>query len=60
MDLRKYCPEYDVIFEYLIRKNGDRVLIAIIGYNFEADDVIRNRRIGKFVGYWIEEVKRAG
>jgi len=65
MDLRKrIVPEYDMVFGYLLRKNGDRVLIAIIGYNFQANDLIRNsledfKEFGKVVGYWIEEVKKA-
>jgi len=64
MDLKKrIIPEYDMVFGYLIRKDDDRFLIAIIGYNFEADDVIRNsledfKEFGKVVGYWIEEVKK--
>jgi len=65
MDPRKHIvPEYDMAFGYLLRKNDDRVLIAIIGYNFLADDLIRNsledfKEFGKVVGYWIEEVKKA-
>jgi hypothetical protein len=65
MDPRKHIvPEYDMAFGYLLRKNDDRVLIAIIGYNFQAEDLIRNsladfKEFGKVVGYWIEEVKKA-
>lgn len=65
MDLKKHIfAEYDMVFGYIIRKNDDRILIAIIGYDFEADDVIRNsledfKEFGKVVGYWIEEVKKA-
>jgi len=65
MDLRKHIvPEYDMAFGYSIRKDGDRVLIAIIGYNFQVDDLIKNgledfKEFGKVVGYWVEEVKKA-
>jgi len=65
MDLRKHIvPEYDMTFGYLLRKNDDRVLIAIIGYNFLADDLIKNsledfKDFGKVVGYWVDEVKKA-
>jgi len=64
MDSKKdVVPEYLLSVRYLIQRNGGKALVCITGYNFQADEMVRNSRkdfkgFGKIVGYWVEELEK--
>jgi len=61
---KEIVPEYEPIINLLMRGDGDKAVVCLIGYNFQADKVVKNGQkdfkwLGKVVGYSVDDIKKA-
>jgi len=61
---KEVIPEYEPIINLLMQGNGDKAVVCLIGYNFQADKVVKNgckdfNWLGKVVGLNVDDIRKA-